>query len=311
MTESAPQPEHRSPVVGAASIADGHAIALAELPRPIGYVLGGGSSLGALQVGMLQALVEQDVLPDVVAGTSVGALNASVVALEPKSAANRLSHLWVKMTRERVFPGGLAAQARTLQRAKTHLFPSTGLATVIREFLGSAVTFDDLALPLCVVTTDVATAHAHVVSTGPLSPALLASAAVPGIYPPVELGSLVLYDGGLVANVPMRQALGLGARSLVVLDCAFPGQLPAAPQSLAEVFMYTVLVTMRTQAVLEAPLVAEQVPVVYIRGPQVQMTSPLDFSHTQTLIEAAYQAARLFLDTVQITGPGLYGSPST
>jgi NTE family protein len=260
---------------------------------------------------MLQALAEEGVFPDLVAGTSVGSLNGSVVALEPTSAANRLSHAWAKMTRERVFPGGLAAQVRTLQRGKTHLFPNTGLAGVISDFLGTATTFDDLALPFSVVTTDVATARAHVVSSGPLSPALLASAAVPGIYPPVELDSLVLYDGGVVANVPMRQAMAMGAHSLVVLDCVFPGQLPAAPKSLAEIFIYTALVTMRNQAVLEAPLVAEHIPVVYIRGPQVQITSPLDFSHTQSLIEAAYEAARSFLKTVQITGPGLYGSPST
>jgi NTE family protein len=286
-------------------------MSLSDLPRPVGYVLGGGSSLGAMQVGMLQALVEKDVLPDVVAGTSVGALNGSVVALDPRSAANRLSHAWARMTRERVFPGGLAAQARTLQRAKTHVFPNAGLAAVIGEFLGSAVTFDDLALPLSVVTTDVATAQAHVLNSGPLLPALLASAAVPGIYAPVEHDSLLLYDGGVVANVPMRQAIAMGARSLVVLDCAFPGRLPAAPQSIAEVLVYAALVTMRNQAVLEAPLVAEAMPVVYVGGPDVKIMSPLDFSHTPALIEAAYESARSFLTDLQIAGPGLYGSPST
>lgn len=288
----------------------GAAVSLSLLPRPIGYVLGGGSSLGAIQVGMLQALAEDDVAPDVIAGTSVGALNGSVVALEPKSAANRLSHLWLRMTRERVFPGGLAAQARTLQHAKTHLFPNTGLQTVITEFLGDAVTFEDLALPFSVVTTDVATARAHVVNSGPLCPALLASAAVPGIFPPVELDGRLLYDGGVVANVPMRQAVAMGARSLIVLDCTFPGRLPGAPQSIAEVFVYTALLTMRTQSVLEAPVIAENIPVVYIKGPEVTIMSPLDFSHTQTLIELAYEAARSLLGDLRIAGPGLYGSPS-
>lgn len=285
-------------------------MSLSDLPHPVGYVLGGGSSLGAIQVGMLQALVEQDVLPDVVAGTSVGALNGAVVALDPRSAANRLSHAWARMTRERVFPGGLAAQARTLQRTKTHLFPNVGLATVIDEFLGGALTFDDLALPLSVVTTDVATARAHVLGSGPLLPALLASAAVPGIYPPVEHDARLLYDGGVVANVPMRQAIAMGARSLVVLDCFFPGRLPAAPQSIAEVLVYAALVTMRNQVVFDAPLVAEDMPVVYVGGPDVTIMSLLDFSHTPILIEAAYESARSFLADLQITGPGLYGAPS-
>jgi len=103
---------------------------------------------------------------------------------------------------------------------------------------------------------DIAAARPYAVRDGPLLPALLASAAIPGIYPPVEHDGRRLYDGGVVANVPMRQAVGMGARSLVVLDCNYPGQLPAATDTLAEVLPYTALVTMRSQAVFEAPRVA-------------------------------------------------------
>jgi NTE family protein len=282
---------------------------IAGLPRPVGYVLGGGGSLGAVQVGMLQALGEQDVAPDIVTGTSVGSLNGAVVALNPKSAANRLSHLWARITRERVFPGGLLAQMRTLQHTKTHLFPSTGLAGVIADFMGADATFADLTLPFAAIAMDVATARPHVMREGRLLPALLASAAIPGVFPPVQLESLRLYDGGLVANVPMRQALAMGARSLVVLDCNFPGHIPGPPETIAEVLFYTALVTMRSQAVFEAPLVAADVPVIYLHGPEPHTVSPLDFRQTGALIEAAYEAARSFLDDLDITGPGLYGSP--
>ena len=284
-------------------------MSIADLPRPVAYVLGGGGSLGAVQVGMLQALSEHDISPDIVAGTSVGSLNGAVLAMGPKSAGNRLSHLWARMTRDRVFPGGLLAQARTLQHTKTHLFPTAGLATVVSEFIGADLAFADLSLPFAAVTTDIATARPYVLRDGPLLPALLASSAIPGIFPPVELGSLRLYDGGLVANVPMRQAVAMGARSLVVLDCNFPGSIPEVSGSIAEVLFYTVLVTIRAQAVLEAPLVAAEVPVVYLHGPEPHRISPLDFRQTTTLIEAAYEAARLFLDELKITGPGLYGSP--
>ena len=284
-------------------------MSLANLPRPVGYVLGGGGSLGAVQVGMLQALGEHDVAPDVVAGTSVGSLNGAVLALDPKSAANRLSHLWLKITREQVFPGGLLAQVRSLQHAKTHLFPSTGLAAVIADFLGSDTTFADLTLPFVAMAMDIATARPHVMRDGPLVPALLASAAIPGIFPPVQLGTLRLYDGGLVANVPMRQALDLGARSLIVLDCNFPGRVPSPPGTMAEVLFYTAMVAMRSQAVFEAPLAAAEVPVIYLHGPEPHPVSPLDFRHTSTLIEASYEAARSFLSDLNVTGPGLYGSP--
>lgn len=280
-----------------------------DLPRPVGYVLGGGGSLGAIQVGMLQALGEHDVAPDLVAGTSVGALNGAAVALDPKRAANLLLHQWGRTTRNRVFPGGLLAQARTLQRTKTHLFPNSGLASVITDFMGETQMFADLTLPFAAVTMDVATARPHVLREGPLLPALLASAAIPGLFPPVDHGGLALYDGGIVANVPMRQAVAMGARSLVVLDCTFPGHLLEPPDTLAEVLLFTAMVTMRAQAVFDAPLVAADMPVLYLPGPSPQLVSPLDFDHTSTLIVGAYESARAFLASVQVTGPGLYGSP--
>ena len=283
---------------------------IASLPQPVGFVLGGGGSLGAIQVGMLQALAEQRVSPDLVVGTSVGSINGAVVALDPKGAANRLSHSWARMTRQEVFPGGLLAQARTLQRTKTHLFPNTGLAAVIAHFLGADITFGDLTLPFAAVTMDVATATAHVIDKGSLLDALLASSAIPGIYPPIDRDGRRLYDGGVVANVPMHQALALGAQSLVVLDCTFPGQLPSDPGTLAEVLLFTAIVTMRAQAALEAPIAAARVPVVYLPGPVVQPISPLDFDHTDALVAEAYEAARSFLEALHVDGPGLYGSPS-
>jgi NTE family protein len=83
----------------------------------------------------------------------------------------------------------------------------------------------------------------------------------------VKHRALRLCDGGVVANVPMRQAVAMGARSLVLLDCSFPGHLPTPPDTLAEILLYTAMVTMRSQAVLEAPLIAAEVPVVYLPAP--------------------------------------------
>jgi NTE family protein len=284
---------------------------IAELPRPIGYVLGGGASLGAMQVGMLQALSEHDIAPDLVSGTSVGSLNGAALALDPASGANRLSHVWARMTTAQIFPGNLLAQARTLQHTKTHLFPNTGLAEVIEQFLGRPDRgFEDLALPFAAVTMDVATGRPHPIRHGPLLPALLASAAVPGIYPRVDHDGRQLYDGGIVANVPMRIAVDMGARSLVVLDCAFPGQLLTPPERFAEIMLFTAMATMRTQAVHEAPVVAQDIPVVYLPGPTPRPVSPLDFSHSDELIEASYDVTRSFLASLAITGPGLYGSPA-
>jgi NTE family protein len=194
----------------------------ASLPRPVGFVLGGRGSLGATQVGMPQAVAEQRIFPDLVVGTSVGSLNGAVVALDPDAAASTFSQVWARMTREVIFPGGLLAQARTLQRSRTHLFPNTGLAAVFAGFLGAATTFSDLTLPFGVVAVDIATAAPRVLTGGLLLPAMLASTAIPGIYPWVEHQGRRLFDGGVVANVPVRQAIALAARSLVVFPCGFP-----------------------------------------------------------------------------------------
>ena len=215
-----------------------------------------------------------------------------------------------RITRNKIFPGGLIGQARTLQYSRTHLFPNTGLAEVIADFIGSTTAFDDLTLPFAAVTMDVRTANPYIIDTGRLLPALLASAAIPGIFPPIDHDGRSLYDGGVVANVPLLQALDIGARSLVVLDCTFPGHLLPPPESFAETLLFTAMVTMRSQVKLEAPLVAAYVPVVYLPGPAACRCSPFKFDPTDLLIEGGYEAALSFLKDLQFDGPGLYGSPS-
>ncbi|NBH04522.1 patatin-like phospholipase family protein [Amycolatopsis sp. SID8362] len=284
-------------------------MSLADLPRPIGFVLGGGGSLGAMQVGMLRALTEAGASPDLVTGTSVGSLNAAVLARSGGDALADLHGIWAHMTRAEAFPGGVLSRVRTLTQSKTHLFPNSGLAGIIADHLGAETRFEDLALPLGVVTTQVDTAEPLLIRSGRLLEPLLASCAIPGIFPPVAHEGRLLYDGGLVANVPMRQALAMGAKSLVVLDCAFPGKMPDAPRTFAEVIMFTAMISMRNQAVLEAPVAAASVPVVYLPGPAPVRVNPLDFGHTEALAEQAYEAAREYLDGLAVRGPGLYGAP--
>lgn len=275
----------------------------------MGFVLGGGASLGAMQAGMLRALVEAGVTPDLVVGTSVGSVNGAMVARFGGEATERLGRVWAGMTRERVFPGGVLSMVRTLRESRTHLFANSGLRAVIAEHVGAQTRFEDLEIPLGVVATAVTDARAVLITEGLLVPALLGSCAIPGIYPPVAIGETLVYDGGLVANVPMRQAISLGARSLVVLDCAFPSRMPAPPRTMPEVLMYTAMISMRNQAVLEAPLAAAQVPVVYLPGPAPVRVNPLDFQRTEELTAQAYEAASGYLRDLAVDGPGLYGGP--
>ncbi|MBP2471422.1 NTE family protein [Crossiella equi] len=280
------------------------------LPTPVGFVLGGGGSLGAIQVGMLRALAEHGITPDLVVGTSVGSVNGALLALDPEHAAGRLGKLWQLMTRQRVFPGGPIRQLRTLRRSRNHLFSSDGLAEVLDQGLGGITSFDQLSVPFGAVAVDAVTAQPVVLTEGELVPAVLASAAIPGIYPPVRIGEHVLYDGGVLANVPVSQALAMGAKSLVVLDCAFPGHLPGVPASLPETLLFWATLATRNQAVLEATRWAEHAPIVYLPGAPARPVTPLDFRFTGELMDRSYQESVDFLAGLHVTGPGLYGHPA-
>lgn len=278
------------------------------LPRPIGFVLGGGASLGAVQVGMLRALAEAGVRPDLVAGTSVGAINGAAVAEDPAGAAARLARLWSATERDAVFPGSLLSQLRTLHTSRTHLFDNDGLGDMIGGAL-SSTRFDGLALPLGVVTLDTTNGRPLLVTRGELRPALLASSAIPGIFGPVEIDGRPCLDGGVVALVPVLQALAMGAASLVVLDCGVPGLDDEPPDDLVHILLFTWAILLRRQVDLELPLAAERVPVVYLPVPFPMTVSPVDFGHGEELASRAYEASRLFLAALHVDGPGLYGEP--
>ena len=119
-----------------------------------------------------------------------------------------------------------------------------------------------------------------------------------------------LYDGGIVANVPMRIAVDMGARSLVVLDCSYPGQLPSPGDTLCSDrpvhdHGYHAQPS-RPRSTPRRPRHPRRLP----SGTHPRLVSPLDFSHSHQLIEASYEAVRPFLASLTINGPGLYGSPA-
>src|SRR5450631_2687006 len=151
------------------------------------FVLSGGGNQGVAQVGMLRALFERGIVPDVVVGTSAGALNGASIATSPTlEKVDDLQRVWVGLRGEQVFPGGAIKRAWNILRRDDHLSPNEGLLAVV-EAAGVAPDFAGLAVPLRVVTTDLDTGDEILFVAGSTIPALLASAAIPGIFPPVEL----------------------------------------------------------------------------------------------------------------------------
>lgn len=186
-------------------------------PR-VAFVLSGGGNLGAIQVGMLKALIERDIVPDVVLGCSVGALNGAGFALEPNPlGVERLEQHWRETTSHELMPSSRIPSALQLLRKGASLHSSDGLRKGIERLLGPGRRFEDMAIPFQCVATHAERAVEAWFEEGDLIAAILASAALPAVYPPVVIDGERYVDGGVVDNVPIARAVELGCRQIFVL----------------------------------------------------------------------------------------------
>src|SRR5437868_8575571 len=180
------------------------------------FVLGGGGLLGAHEVGMLRALADAGVRPDLVVGTSIGALNGVLVAADPAEAADRLARMWQGEELRLAFSEKLWGRAARLVRSGTHLHSLEPMARMLAGLLPGSL-FSDLELPFQCVAANIEGATARWFSSGPVVPAVMASCAVPGLLPPVEIDGEHYLDGGLVDSLPLGRAIALGATTVYVL----------------------------------------------------------------------------------------------
>ncbi len=275
-----------------------------SLPRPIAYVLGGGASYGSVQVGHLRALAETDITPDFVVGTSVGSLNGAVVAEHPGSASERLVDLWAGMTRQTVF-GNVLGTAVNLAKGKASAVPNTGLRAVIENAV-AARTFEELAIPHTAVTTDFDTGQPVPINSGDLVSALLASAAIPLVFPPVHRGDRRLVDGGIVANVPIRIAADQGAATIVVLDCGFTVMAPQQEETATGRLLRTAAIMAAQQVRNDLATVTDRV-VLYLPGPWPMRGRPDDFRRSADNASTTYGLTMTWLHGLSVVGPGRYG----
>lgn len=173
--------------------------------------------MGAHEVGMLRALLEHGVKPDLVVGTSIGALNGAGIAAEPSlSTVDRLETVWLNLGRDVILGNPLFSGAANLVRRRTYLHSSRPLQDLLERML-PAKTFEELQVPFHCVAANIERAAEHWFSEGPLVPAILASAAVPGVLPVVEINGEHFMDGGIVNSIPIERAIRLGATELYVL----------------------------------------------------------------------------------------------
>ena len=166
---------------------------------------------------MLRALAEAGVRPDIVVGTSIGAVNGAFVAADPEGAAGRLADLWRGESLRVVFSETVLGRAVRLVQSGTHLHAIEPLRALLADKL-PIEDFADLKLPFHCVAASIEHATARWFSSGPLVPAVMASCAVPGLLPPVEIDGFHYFDGGLVHSIPVGRAVALGASTVYVLQ---------------------------------------------------------------------------------------------
>jgi NTE family protein len=183
----------------------------------VAFVLGGGGHLGAHEVGMLRALLERGIAPEVVVGTSIGAINGAVVAAQPEPATvARLSEVWGRLENSDAFGGTILGRLGTLARSRTHLHGNDALRSLLADWL-PVDRIEELPVTFECVAACIETASERWFSSGPIIEAVMASSAVPGILPPVEIEGEHFLDGGIVNSIPVGRAAALGARSIYVL----------------------------------------------------------------------------------------------
>jgi NTE family protein len=268
------------------------------------FVLGGGGQLGAHEAGMMRALLERGVVPDMVVGTSVGAINGAAIATSPTvEMALRLGDTWRAIEKSDVFAGSLFGRLATLARTGTHLHANEPLRATLTEALEITL-IEDLPVRFQCVAASIEAAAEHWFSSGPLVEAVMASAAVPGLLPPVEIGGEHFLDGGIVNSIPVDRALSLGATRIFVMHVGRVDRPLAPPRWPWEVALVAFEIARRHRFIGDLAAIPDSVEVHVMptgqpEPPRYNDLSALRYRVSPDVaegIERAYSASLEYLD---------------
>ena len=269
------------------------------------FVMAGGGSLGAVEVGMLQALLAWGESPAFVVGASAGAINSAYFAGDPTpEGVERLAALWRGLRRRDVFPIGLGSVMRLLRR-RDHLVASDGLRRLLERSLPYRH-IEEAPLPVHVVASDMLTGHEVRLSDGPVVDAVLASAAIPGVFPPVAIDGRMLVDGGVANNTPITTAVRLGATRVIVLPTGFACALRQLPTGAIARAMHALSLLVSRQLVQDAERLGDGPVELHIVPSLCPLAcSPYDYSAAAALIERARTSTQQWLENGGLTHRGV------
>lgn len=293
------------------------------------FVLSSGGARGALQVGALKALLEHGETPDVIVGTSIGSWNGAVLALDPtEQGVEKLEKVWNTLTTSRILLGWephlptaapafagafVVAAIRRVTLGYPSLYGDSGLRQVFSQHL-DGMRFEDTKVPFRVIAANLTTGGLTVFGRGPAELAMLASAAIPGIFPPVRIGGQIFVDGGALESASIDTAIQLGARRIFVLDAGYDvtpeledelkvllnrsqrnGRQPNA-HALAVMLERTATMMGRYQLERAIERVPAGIEVHVIRPTASMNEAALDFDHAASWIDVAYNHAKDYLE---------------
>lgn len=269
----------------------------------IAFVLSGAGARGPLQVGALQALLEAEIQPDFVVGTSAGSVNASYIASRGlNSEALAAMHAqWKKVKFGQVYPGGLFNAAWRLMRNSKSLYPNDGLRKLILEGMPEGIsTFGDLKLPLYITAVDIMSGRLFLFgedARAPIVEAVLASSSIPGVHPPVDYHGLQLVDGGVLANVAASVAMDKGALQIYAINAGHAGERATEIKGVVDVLNWTIT-TMMAQSLKEDIARAEAATHIDLHHIILRPSSPVpfgDFSRADELALTGYETTKAYL----------------
>lgn len=261
-------------------------------------MLSGGGPLGALQVGALKALFEHGVRPDIVVGTSVGALNAAFVAFNPTlEGIHRMERIWRTLGEHDLFPGGRfrASWARMFVRGN-RVFENSGLRHLVTSTLGPHVRIEEASIPLGIICTDMETGDERIFTSGEVLEPIIASTAMPGVFPPVEIEGRMYMDGGIANNVPIGPAADLGATTLWVLNSTSHKAQHRPLHRPMDYFFHAFTLARAQRLGLDLKHYGDKVRLNLIPPVELDFFVPFaSMEHSNRLIDLAYEHTKRFL----------------
>ena len=269
----------------------------------IAFVFSGGGSRGAMEAGGIKALYERGIRPDLVVGSSAGAMNAAFLAIDPTDeGVERLCGIWRDLRTREVVPGNILSKVWRVVRGRPSIVAGDALRTFVEQHIPTGKqTFGSLAgIKLYITAANLQTSTLYLYGedrSAAIADAVMASSAFPGVFPPVQIGGWQYVDGGLILNVPISVAIDKGATKVYALDVAYTGGVYGPAKDLLTVLFRVVSVALHQDLLAELKYATQvpggQVHHVVIQG--VPEAGDFDFDHGAEMVQAGYDAVKRYL----------------